>query len=276
MPGEPRSATFADIDGVRVRYVDVGEGPPVVLVHGFASSLDTWAAQMPALAKHHRVIALDLKGFGWTDRPEGAYSPEAQARMVLRLLEQRGIEQADFVGHSWGASVTLAAAIAAPQRVRRVALYDAYVYEDQVPAFFNWSKVDGLGEALFATYYKQRPDERMSLAFYDKAFVTEELVESVERALDRPGTLAAALATVRGLGLKNREARYRKITQPALVMWGREDVVTPLSFGERLARDLPNARLVVYPHCGHFPMIEAAAQSTTELEAFLTDEDKKP
>ncbi len=70
--------------GVRVRYLDEGQGPPVVLIHGFASSLDTWRTVLPVLTRHHRVIALDLKGFGWTDRPAGDYSPEAQARSCSR------------------------------------------------------------------------------------------------------------------------------------------------------------------------------------------------
>ena len=82
MPGEPTEATYLTVDGTRVRYVDVGEGPPVVLLHGFASSIENWAAVMPRLVKDHRVIALDLRGFGWTDRPVADYSPPAQAKLV--------------------------------------------------------------------------------------------------------------------------------------------------------------------------------------------------
>lgn len=119
MPGEPHGAPFADVDGVRVRFTDTGEPdasasvmpqkpaletsattspepsasaanaanakPAVVLVHGFASAIEAWAGVVPALSKTHRVIALDLKGFDWTDRPEGDYSPEAQALLVLNV-----------------------------------------------------------------------------------------------------------------------------------------------------------------------------------------------
>ena len=268
MPGEPKAATFANVDGVRVRYVDSGTGPTVVLIHGFASSLETWATVMPSLTGH-RVIALDLKGFGWTDRPEGDYSPEAQARLVLGLLDQRGVDKATFVAHSWGASVALSAALAAPNRVERLALYDAWVYEEQLPPFFHWARADGVGEALFGLYYKERSDERVALAFYDKTFVTEALVDAVESALDRPGTVAAALAAVRGQRYARVHGRYRKITKPTLLLWGREDAVTAVTYGERLVRDLKDARLVVYPRCGHFPMIEAAAQSTRDLVAFV-------
>ena len=272
LPGEPRTAHFASVGGARLRYVDKGEGPPVVLIHGFASSLNTWDRVLPELAKTHRVIALDLKGFGWSDRPEGDYSPAAEAALTLALLDKLGVKRAAFVGHSWGSSVTLALALAAPERVSRIALYDAWVYEEQLPTTFLMARADGLGEMLFSLFYDQRPDERISLAFYDKSLVTEKLVEDVESALDRPGTAAAALAAVRGQRFTEQQARYRTIEQPVLLLWGREDVVTTLKFGERLSRDLPHARLVVYPQCGHFPMIEARRQSTEELVKFLAED----
>lgn len=272
MPGEPKNATFANVGGVRVRYVDTGgDKPAVVLIHGFASSLDTWVTVMPELAKTHRVLALDLKGFGWTDRPEGDYSPDAQAKLVLDLMLQRNIDRADIVGHSWGASVALATAMRAPERVKKIALYDAWVYEAQLPATFHWSRTDGVGELLFGLYYKERAGEKMALAFYDQKYVTQELVDAVEDALDRPGTVAAALAAVRGQRFAAVEANYRKIQQKTLLLWGREDSVATLEFGERLVRELPNAHLVVYPRCGHFPMIEARAESNRDLLAFLND-----
>jgi pimeloyl-ACP methyl ester carboxylesterase len=275
MPGEPKDATFAKVDGVRMRYVDRGPptAPVVVFVHGFASSLDTWTTVMPAVEKAgFRVVAVDLKGFGWTDRPEGDYSPAAEAKLVYGLLDQRGVTKASFVGHSWGSSVVLTAAMMRPERVSRIAMYDAWVYEDQLPTFFHWSRADGVGEAMFALWYTERPDEKMANAFFDKRYVTEKLVEEVEAALERPGTVAAALAAVRGQHYADVEAKYRTIDKPTLLLWGREDEVTTLRFGERLASEMKQAKLVVYPQCGHFPMIEAQAASTTELVSFLGPE----
>mgnify|MGYP001306832235 CR=1 FL=1 len=304
MPGEPRDARFLDVDGVRVRYLDTEDGtvparpaeakqdtgetaapdsepvavekPTVVLVHGFASAIEAWSPVIPVLSKTHRVVALDLKGFGWTDRPEGDYSPETQARIVLKLVELRGVQKTALVAHSWGSSVALAAALAAPERFTKLALYDAWVYEEQLPTFFHWARAEGVGEMLFGLYYKQRADERMSLAFYDKRYVTESLVEEVDAALDRPGTVAAALAAVRGQRYAEIEAKYRTIDKPVLLLWGREDLVTPLKYGERLVRDLPSSKLVVYPRCGHFPMIEARDASNRDLVAFLTAKDGTP
>lgn len=272
MPGEPADATFVELDGVRVRYVEAGQGTPVVLIHGFASSLETWDAVIPRLVEAgHRVIALDLRGFGWTDRPPGDYSSEAQARLVLALMDHLDVQRASIVGHSYGGGVALRLALIAPERVDRIALYDAWAYSGQLPAFFHVARADALGEAMFATWYGERVDDRMALAFFDQRYVTIELIDAVEAALRRPGTYAAALAAVRAMHYEAVEDQYRTIEHPVLLLWGREDRVTPLEVGERLSRELPGARLVVYPGCGHFPMIEHSRQSTAELARFLAD-----
>ena len=250
LPHEPRKtsfgpAQFKTVLGTRVHYIDVGEGPPVVLIHGFASSLNAWKGLVTALEKNHRVIALDLKGFGWTDRPEGDYSPKAQGKLVFGLLDSLGVDHASLVAHSWGSSVALQMALDAPARIDRIALYDAWVYEEQLPTFFLWARADGIGEALFSMFYDERADDKMALAFYDKNNVTEALVESVEEQLDRPGTTAAALAAVRGQHYGEAQKRYGTIDKPVLLLWGREDKVTTLDYGERLSKDRPRAKLIV-------------------------------
>ncbi len=277
LPGAPAASKspggdrYADVRGVKVHYVDVGlaEGPPVVLIHGFASSIGTFKGVIEALERDHRVIALDLKGFGWTSRPEGDYSPAEQARIVAGLMDKLGVERADVVAHSWGSSVALQLAIAKPERVGKIALYDAWVYEAQLPNLFLWARADGLGEALFGMFYDQRSDDKMATAFFDKKNVTEKRVELVEEELARPGTTAAALAAVRGQRYAEVEKKYGTIDKPVLLLWGREDKIATLAIGERLSKELPKARLVVFPQCGHFPMYEAKLPSTRELVGFL-------
>lgn len=270
MPGEPKDATFLNVEGARVRYVDVGEGPPVVMLHGFASAIENWASVMPRLVKEHRVIALDLKGFGWTDRPVGDYSPSAQAKLVKAVLDERGVKgPVALVAHSYGSSVALAFALAYPEQVERIALYDAWVYEDQLPSMFHMARANGVGEFLYGAFYSERFEERLALGFYNPDFITQDFVDEVERAMERPGTRAGALEAVRGMKFDEQSDRYRTIQAPTLLLWGREDVVTPVSIGERLVRTLPHAKLNVYARCGHFPMIEAANESTRDLQAFL-------
>lgn len=269
MPNPPTGSTFVDVDGVHVRYRDQGAGPAVVLIHGFSSSLEIWEPVARRLERRHRVISLDLKGFGWTSRPPGDYSPAAQAALAWRVLESRGVTEVALVGHSWGASVVLAMALMHPDRVRRIALYSAYVYDAQVPSFFRWARLGGLGEMLFTLHYRERIEERVALAYHDDRFLTPARVERVEHELGRPGSVAAALAAARGQRYTEIERRYRELGQPVLLLWGRNDIVTPIHFGERLVSELPNARLVTLPRCGHIPMVEAEPRTTRELAEFL-------
>jgi pimeloyl-ACP methyl ester carboxylesterase len=269
MPNPPAGATFAEVDGVDLRYIDEGEGPAVVLIHGYSSSLDIWRQVVPVLAKHHRVIAIDLKGFGYSGRPPGDYSPAAQARLAWKLLDQRGVTDVAVVGHSWGTSVAMAMVLSRPAQVRRVALYSAYVYEDQVPSFFRWARIGGMGELLFGLFYRQRVEDRVALAFYSDEMVTAEGFDRVHAELSRPGTVAAALATARGQRYTEMEKRYGEIQQPTLLIWGRDDLVTPIGYGHRLVNQLPNGRLLEIERCGHVPMFEARNRTTRALADFL-------
>ncbi len=276
LPNEPaplqdaqKQIDYITLEGARVRFSVQGEGPAVILVHGFASSLNAWDSVVGPLSQDHKVVALDLKGFGWSDRPAGDYSPAAQARIVLALADHLNLEDFDLVAHSWGASVALRLAMDAPDRVRKIALYDAWVYAEQLPTFFWWSRTPFLGELMFDLWYTERTDEKMAGAFYDKRYVTEAFVDVVEEQVNRPGTVAAALQAVRDQRYEEYQNNYRKIPHETLLLWGENDAVTRLEFGEILAADLPNARLITYPRCGHFPMIEANYQSTRDLLEFL-------
>jgi pimeloyl-ACP methyl ester carboxylesterase len=268
LPGAPADATFVDIDGVHVRYREAGSGPAVVLVHGYSASSDSWLGVIPAVAVGHRVIAVDLKGFGWTSRPDGDYSPAAQAKLVWAVLDKLGVADVAIVGHSWGSSVALEMAVAQQARVRRVALYDAYVYDDQVPSFFRWAEKPGIGEALFGLYYDERMEDRVPLAYYDDRWVTQARVDHVETELSRPGTTAAALATARKHHFGALHKALESFAKPVLLLWGENDEVTPLRFGQRLAAELTDATLITYPRCGHLPMVEAHNQSTRDLIAY--------
>ena len=275
LPGAPADATFVDVDGVHVRYRETGTGPAVVLIHGFSASSDSWLPVIPRVAAGHRVIAIDLKGFGWTSRPEGDYSPAAQAKLAWAVLDKLGVKDVAIVGHSWGSSVALEMAVAQSDRVRRVALYDAYVYDDQVPSFFRWAQ-GPLGDTLFGLYYTERMEDRVPLAYHDERWVTQARVERVEADLDRPGTNAAALAAARGHHFGELHVALKAFTKPVLLLWGENDEVTPLRFGHRLANELADATLIVYPRCGHIPMVEAHNPSTRDLVAFLAKDHVEP
>ncbi len=266
---------FVEVDGVDLHVLDDARAgksaPTVVLIHGFGSSLETWRSLIPRLNPTHRVIALDLMGFGRSARPDGDYSPESEARLVLHLLDKLGIGETSIIAHSWGSSVALSAALLAPSRITRLALLGAWVYDEQFPPFFRWAKHGNIGEALFTLYYKERPDERMARAFYDASLIDERHLERVVAELDRPGTIAAALAAVRAQDFLTLAKRYPDIRVPTLLIWGQQDRVSPPHFGERLEADLPVADLHVLPRCGHFPHVEALDKTARLVLDFLAE-----
>jgi uncharacterized protein (TIGR04551 family) len=270
LPGTPAGATFVEVDGVSVHYREQGEGPAVVLIHGYGASLESWAGVAPVLAAHHRVIAVDLKGFGWSTRPEGDYSPAAQAALVWRVLDKLGVTSVDIVGHSWGTSVALSMAVAQPARTGKVALYAAYVYDEQIPGFFRWARLGGFGELLFGLFYKERIEDRAPLAYRDERYITQARIDWVEAELAKPGTTAAALAVARSHRFDALHKALASFDKPVLLLWGADDQVTPIAYGYRLVNELRNAELKVYPRCGHIPMVEARHASTRDLVTFLS------
>ncbi|MEM9862156.1 MAG: alpha/beta fold hydrolase [Myxococcota bacterium] len=276
---EGADGSLATLRGTPIHFVD--EAPEggvragtVVLVHGFASSIGVWTGVRRALVDAgHRVIALDLKGFGHSGRPAGDYSPAEHARIVFALMDQLGVRSASLVAHSYGSSVALRVALEAPDRVRSIALYDAWVYAEQLPTSFHWARGRGVGEAIFGAFYGERVEDKVALAFFDPEAIPQALIDTTEAQIARPGTRAAALATVRAMRYEEQQAHYGEIEQPVLLIWGREDSVTPLRYGEELHRTLPESELEVYGRCGHFPMIEASAPSTRRLLRFLANAD---
>jgi len=224
------------------------------------------------LARQRRVLAVDLPGFGRSDKYARDYSPEALAGTLLALLDQKGVRQVDLIAHSWGSSIALAMALRAPRRVRSLTLLGAWVYEEQLSPFLIWARAPVVGEILFSLFYAERLDDRMALAFYEPdPFVQPDQVDQVRTALGRPGTIASALAAARGQRFAALQRRYGSIRQPALLIWGEQDRVSRLPYGQRLSGDLPNSRLVVLPRCGHIPMVERPAQVARQIEGFWAD-----
>jgi pimeloyl-ACP methyl ester carboxylesterase len=272
-PSEP----LADADRLvlpgrgQLRVIERNAGAPetVLLVHGYGSSSASYLPIVKDLAARFHVLAIDLPGFGKSDRREGDYSPEALADVLAAVLDRKGVTRADVVGHSWGSSVVLAFARRHPERLRRLVIISGWVYDEQLLPLMRWARAPGLGEFLYAAFYRQLMGERLYLNFTDPSLVGQSVVEDVERQMHLDGALAAALAAARGMRFEEHEADYKKIGNEALLVWGRDDRVSRPAFGERLARELPHARLVEIPRCGHIPMWECTGETEAALLGFL-------
>ena len=222
-------------DGVQLHYEEAGRGTPVVFVHGYGSRLEAWRAVQPRVARHRRTLSFDQRGFGQSERPpaqdDAGYGVVGHARDLLALLDEEGLERVVLVGHSYGASVVLQAALEAPGRVAGIVLVSPFVLDAQKNAFLRWAELPLMGEWLYTTSFRDFAGEKMLLAFAEPyKYATREALLEIEQNQRLPGTTYAALATVRGMDFD--EAKYAQVTQrgrvPLTLVWGKQDRVTPI------------------------------------------------
>jgi len=270
----PHSAysRFADIDGVRVHYQEKGSGAPLVLIHGYTASTFVWKDVFEPLSEQFRVIAVDLKGFGLSAKPDGDYTRRAQGELVVRLLDHLKINRAILCGSSMGGEASLNAAHYHPQRVVALILVDSAGVTvsgggSVSPGIAQWPVI-GPALAALALTSDSLVRDGLRQSFYDDSLVTDEQVAAYYRPLKtRDGQRAAFLAR-RLAGLNPIEPEINKIQRPTLIIWGAEDELIPLEAGRRLNALIAGSRLVVFDKCGHLPQAEMPERFVNEVRNF--------
>lgn len=262
----------------RIAYLDQGEGPPVILLHGFGGSMWQWEHQQAALSAHFRVITPDLVGAGLSDKPDIEYSPDQLLEFLIGFLDALRIPQASIVGNSMGAGLAIGLALDHPTRVSRLILIDglpAHVMEhlgspslrralttsapSWLVSFGNW---------LFGSLVLE---STLREFVYDPALLTPAVLDRSNRNRQQPG-LFRALLTV-GANLPLWEERFAprigQITHHTLIIWGEEDRVFPLSTGNQLYRTLAGSTFVRIPKAGHIPQWERPDLVNQEIISFI-------
>ncbi len=252
----------------QLRYRQVGSGPAVVLIHGFASSLFTWRRLTPLLAPDHSVYALDLLGFGLSDKPTRAdLSLEGHGRRVVQLLEALDLWEVTLVGHSMGGVVASYAALADGQRIKRVALLDANFYQRNGPPLPMFPPLPQLLARRF--YSPAGRAASLRRCYADPTNLTPEVLEvylAPTRTLGALDSLAAFLATP---GPATYAALPPRLNLPTLVLWGQQDRLWPLADGLRLARDIPGARFQAIAGAGHMVQEEQPEAVAVAVRHFV-------
>ncbi|HEV3076495.1 MAG TPA: alpha/beta fold hydrolase [Thermoanaerobaculia bacterium] len=269
---EQPAERFVEVDGRQVYVEQQGAGQVVVLLHGFGESSYSWRQVMPELARSFRVVAPDLNGFGWTERPRDpqSYTREGQERLVLGVLGALGVTRAQFVGHSYGGSLTLFLASRHPELVRSMVLIDsaAPTYSDD-----RRSRVASLRplDSLFVRLALTPRHIRGSLlaSVYDPALVTPGLVRAYLERLRVHGEDDAYYGLTARLRPAAGDLELERLALPALVVWGAEDRLIRVEAGRRAARRLPAGEFVTIPRCGHLPMEERPAELLGLMVPFL-------
>jgi pimeloyl-ACP methyl ester carboxylesterase len=267
----PKPGNTIALDGVGIHYVDRGQGPPLVLIHGLGGSICNFRYNIPVLSQHLRVVALDLKGFGYSERPAaGDYSLTAQARLVGELMDRLGIPRAAVLGHSMGGAIALRLAATWPEKVDRLILVGSAPPDRMVPRFVASPPLPsllGLGTALVLHQPRLR-EIVLRQGFYDPAFLSPEMVEEF-RHIARIRGSTSAIASVLRDAAREEPIDLSRLSQPVLLLWGRHDRWPGLRLARWLADQIPDARLKVIERARHMVLEERAEEANEAILSFL-------
>lgn len=259
---------YVETNGIRLHYVTQGEGPLVILLHGFPEFWYSWRHQIPVLAEHFRVVAPDMRGYNDSDKPEGVehYRLSLLVADIAGLIEALGEKRAVVAGHDWGGGVAWATAMQRPDVVERLIILNA-----PHPAVFQQHILRNPRQSarswyMFFFQLPTIPESLLSLnnhAFISRAFagvLEDQEIDKYVEAISKPGALTSSINYYRAnvsaeflLGALGQPMAFPPITAPTLVIWGEEDAYLGRELTEGLDAYI-NApyTLRLIPHCGHW------------------------
>ena len=269
----PEIGATADANGIKTNYLEAGKGDPVVLIHGSGpgvTSYANWRLVLPALAENFRVLAPDMVGFGFSERPANIkYGVQTWADQVVGLMDTLELPKAHLVGNSFGGAIALRIATQHPDRVGKLVLMGSMGVPFPIteglervwgyqPSFENMRKV-------------------LDVFAYSRDLVNDELAEVRYRGSIQPGfqeSFAAMFPAPRQRWVEamcTPEDDIRRLPHRTLIVHGREDQVIPVQTSLRLMELIDNADLSVFSHCGHWSMIERTADFNRNVSEFFSD-----
>lgn len=266
-----------------LRYVDTGEGPPVVLVHGLLGSHQSWTGQIERLSERYRVIAPDLFGHGSSDKPSGDYSLSSHAATIRDLLDHLGIDSAPMVGHSLGGGIVMQTVYLFPERVDRLALVSSGGLGPEVSLLLKAATLPGseLVLPILASDWVRKNTEnvvgqlnRWGLPIRPGKSLSEtwRSFQTVADKGSREAFLASTRAVVgpRGQTVSAKQHFEKFDTMASLLVWGGKDRMIPASHADNIRREVPNSRVEIFSGAGHFPQLDEPDLFYRILDDFLT------
>jgi len=270
--GTEFTARYLQVDGTRIRYIDVGRGAPVVFLHGLGASMYAWRRNVAAVAAAgFRVIAFDNRGFGLSDKPPAPYDNAAYARLAIAFMDSLRLTDAVLVGHSMGGAIAAQVAIEYPARVRGLVLVGSAGLGAREPLLFRVARWPVLGPAALALRGRGFTARLLRSTYSDPGKVTEADVDQYYAPVAQPEYGRALRGVLQQFRFTALEGRLDRIAAPTLVLWGEEDRWVPMGLGRALAAGITRSAFVSVPHAGHSVQEEAPDEVNHLVIRFLKD-----
>jgi len=270
---------YVKVGDAKVRYWAMGGGPPLLLIHGLGASVEHWQRNMEPLSQHCRVYAMDLLGFGRSDKLRIEISLPYAARFIADFMDAQGIERASLVGNSMGGLIALRFAIEFPERLDKLVLVDNAGFGRELNLMLRLMSLPLVGELVcWCLSSKWGMDMMLRMLLYDPRSVTDEWVRKMAELARLPGARDSFLSVLRyGVDLRGlrREilgpllAQVPRIKAPTLIVWGAQDRFIPVAHAHIGQGMIAGSRLHIFDRCGHVPQIERAEEFNRLVVDFL-------
>ena len=262
---------------ISIKYREIHQGHPytMVFIHGFGAASHYWRELEEHFAATYNTVALDLKGFGYSDKPkDGNYRVSDQADLVKAFIDEKGLSNVILVGHSMGGAVALLTQFKLkPGLVKGLILLDNASYGQELPDFVHLLRtpvLNTVGPALLPD--KLMVKHMLQKVFYDQTKITEAMIQQYTTYLKYPGAYYALRETAKQIIPENVDEIIDQTVNlkiPVLIIWGENDQVLPLSSGQRLHYDIKDSEFVIIPESGHDPHEEKPAETIQAMTDFL-------
>ena len=256
---------YTTVIGAKIHYLEAGSGPVVILLHGLGGSTANWAPTIAPLAQKYRVIVPDQIGFGKSDKPMLNYRVGTLVDFLDGFYKQLGVQKATLVGNSLGGFTAAAFALAHPEKVDKLVLVDAAGFS--ITGDIDPKVLNGLNPST-----RQQVKDIIGLVFYNKEpFTSDMAVDSflASRITTGDGYTIQRFIDSIGRGEDVLDGKLGAIKHSTLIIWGREDGLTPLAIGQRFNKEIAGSQLFIIEKCGHVPQLEKAAEFNAGLLKFL-------
>ena len=261
------------VNGINTRYADMGKGESIIFVHGFPETLQTWRFVVPEMAKRFRAIAFDMKGCGYTDKPESDYSPLGLADFINDFMTTMQIERTHIVGTDTGLAAVCAFAAKYPQKVNKMIIMAGSVFRDGITPEIRLLGIKNVSEVLLKYFGLMVLRLELKTCFYNKNVLTKSVLEEYLAPFKSPATRHSTVEIIRCFfqAAPSLSKAITTINAPTLILWAAHERFFAREIASRLQKAIKNSRLEIISDCGHFVQEEKPEDVIRLVSSFILE-----